>query len=184
MKSYESLESIFEKSAHLEHAIAMLQWDEATTMPAGGASIRAHSLATLTGLQQSLLASHDHLDAIRTASACHTLTDWQRANLQLMERDILKRLAVPTDLVEALTRASIETEQHWRELKPTHQWDAFAPHLSALFDLTHEYACALGEALSLSPYDALIDSYSPGVTQAQIDPVFTDIQTKLPMCTL
>ena len=111
MKSYESLESIFEKSAHLEHAIAMLQWDEATTMPAGGASIRAHSLATLTGLQQSLLASHDHLDAIRTASACHALTDWQRANLQLMERDILKRLAVPTDLVEALTRASIETER-------------------------------------------------------------------------
>ncbi|MEC9298250.1 MAG: carboxypeptidase M32, partial [Gemmatimonadota bacterium] len=46
--------------------------------------------------------------------------------------------------------------------------------------LTIEEADALGESLSLSPYDALLDGYEPDTRSARVAEVFDDLKTFLP----
>jgi carboxypeptidase Taq len=49
-----------------------------------------------------------------------------------------------------------------------------------LVALVRETAAAKAEALGLDPYDALLDAYEPGGRQAEIDPLFEDLEAFLP----
>ena len=60
----------------------------------------------------------------------------------------------------------------WLEAKPGEQLRAFAPHLEEVVALTRDKAQVLSQALGLSPYDALIDGFSPGFLSAEIDQLF------------
>ena len=46
--------------------------------------------------------------------------------------------------------------------------------------LVRDKAALLGQALNLSPYDALVDEYSPGISSVDIDAVFKTISRRLP----
>ena len=46
--------------------------------------------------------------------------------------------------------------------------------------LVRDKAALLGQALNLSPYDALIDEFSPGISSNDIDAVFKTISRRLP----
>lgn len=46
--------------------------------------------------------------------------------------------------------------------------------------LTRETAVATGEAMGLTMYDALLDSFDPGTRQTDIDPIFTSLAADLP----
>ena len=69
-----------------------------------------------------------------------------------IERGFIMDAAMPSDLVEALSKASSEGEQ----------------------------GQALGAALNKSPYDALISIYQPGIETKDIDPIFSDLKAFLP----
>jgi carboxypeptidase Taq len=47
-------------------------------------------------------------------------------------------------------------------------------------NLIRDKAGLLGKALNLDPYDALLDEFSPGLTSAEIDTIFTTLGRRLP----
>jgi carboxypeptidase Taq len=49
--------------------------------------------------------------------------------------------------------------------------------------LVRDKAALLGQALNLSPYDALVDEYSPGISSVDIDAVFKTISRRMPSLT-
>ena len=54
--SYRALHRQFAKIGDLQHAQAMLSWDEAVMMPRGGGPGRAESLATLAGVVHTMIS--------------------------------------------------------------------------------------------------------------------------------
>ena len=108
------------------------------------------------------------------------LDDWQRANLREMRRIYLHAAAVPADLVEASSRAVSRAELVWREARQNSDFALLLPHLSQVLAFQRQIGQAKGEALGLSPYDALLDSYDPGLRQATIDPLFAELGVELP----
>ena len=180
MSAYTDLCDLFQQSAHLEHAIGMLGWDEATTMPIGGGDIRAQSITTLAGMQHELLTAEKNQELLDAANNDTALDGWQRRNLQLMARSINQLTCIPATLLKKRTLTSMQAEQAWRVCREKNDWAGFKPHLQIVVDTTREYADALSSFSNLSPYDALIDSYSPGMTQAVIDPLFASLKAGLP----
>jgi carboxypeptidase Taq len=90
-----------------------------------------------------------------------------------MRRAHARAAALPTELVEASARANSACEKVWRTAKAASDFAAVRPHLEEVVRLQRETASALSAALGLSPYDALMDGYQPGVTAAEVEPVFT-----------
>ena len=169
MTALDRLTARFARIAALDEAAAMLHWDAATMMPDGGAAARGEQLATLAGLSHDLLTAPEVAADLAAADA---QGDWPVANLRLMRRAHARAACLPTALVERSTRANAACEKLWRRAKATADFALVAPALSEVLACQREIAARLSDALSLSPYDALMDGYQPGVTAAEVEPVF------------
>lgn len=178
--SYALLEQRFREIGDLGHAQAMLGWDEAVMMPTGSGARRGDVLATIAGIVHRQLTSQETADLIAAAADESELDEWQRANLREIGRAHTQATALPAALVVERSRLSTRCEQTWRTAREANDWRAIESLLVELVDLTREMAAALGSVNRLSPYDSLIDRYQPGMTQAQIDPIFGELRAFLP----
>jgi len=173
--AYARLEDRFRRLLVLGEAAGVLHWDMAAMMPSGGAQARAEQLAVLAAARHALLADPETADLLEAAAAAE-LDDWQRANVGEMGRLWRHATALDDDLVEALSRAESACETAWRAARPAGHFAAVLPHLEKLLGLVRETAAAKGEALGLDAYDALLDAYEPDGRQADIDPLFDDLE--------
>ena len=181
MTSYTDLEARFRRLGAVEEAIAVLHWDAAAMMPPGGAAARSEQLATLHGIAHRLLTAPEITDLFEAADAeTAALGVWQRANLREMRRRWRHAAAVPPDLVEAMSRACSESETIWRRACPADDFAMALPGLERVLALTREVAAAKADALGVSPYEALLDQYEPGMTTETIDRLFGEIERFLP----
>jgi carboxypeptidase Taq len=182
MQTYKTLEERFARISSIEDAIGILQWDAETLMPEGAADSRSDQLATLKGIAHELLTAPDVADLLDQADqGSDHLDEWQRANLREMRRIYLHAAAVPADLVEASSRAVSRAELVWREARQNSDFALLLPHLSQVLAFQRQIGQTKGEALGLSPYDTLLDSYDPGLRQATIDPLFAELSVELPV---
>ena len=177
--AYSQLTVLFRRIAIVDEAKAILGWDEATVMPDGGAPDRADQLATLSGLAHDLLTTPEIAHLLDAAEAAPPADAFESRNLHLMRRAHRQATTLPRDLVEAFVRQSSACEKKWREAKSTAEFRVVAPSFSALITLVREYAQALGGAFNVAPYDALVDQYQPGISSADIMPVFARFETFL-----
>jgi carboxypeptidase Taq len=179
MNAYEKLEKRFARRAKIGEALGVLGWDRATMMPEGGASGRAEQVATLQVICHEQLtdpALAELFDAVDEAE----LDAWQQANFKEMRREWVHATAVPTELVEATSRAVSECETVWLEARKDDDFARLAPYMERQIELVREVAAAKGEALGCSPYDALLDQFDPGMRAATIDPIFAELVEFLP----
>ena len=97
-----------------------------------------------------------------------------------MRRERDHAIATPLSLVTRLARATAVAEVRWLEAKQESNFALFAPHLEEVVALTRDKAQVLSQALGLSPYDSLIDGFSPGFLSAEIDQLFRVVSRRLP----
>ncbi len=179
-EAYQWLESRFARASSLEDAAAVLQWDQATFMPSGGAEARGRQIATLSVLAHEVLVDPALADALDAAEAAPPDEDWARANLREMRRLWRHSVALPERLVEALAQARSRCELVWREARERDDFAALVPSLDALLVLVRESAVIRGDALGISPYDALLDAHDPGLRDAAVEALFAELRGFLP----
>ncbi len=177
--TYARLHESARKLGELNNALAMLMWDEAVMMPAGSGNGRGETLATLAGMAHDLSSDPSIEDWI-DASLNESLDAWQRANVDQIRRAYIAAKAVPKDLVVAISKATSKTEQCWRTARAENDWRTIEPLLEEVVGLTIQRADALAQMSNVTPYDALLDEYEPGLKQSSIDPVFDDLASFLP----
>lgn len=174
-QAYDRLASRFARIATIGECASMLGWDAAAMMPPGGGVARGDQLAVLAGLAHAQLTAPETGDDL--AEAAETLGDpWKAANLSLMRHAYTRATALPSDLVEAQARVNSACEKVWRSARAESNFAAVAPHLAEVVKLTRETAVALGQALGLSAYDALMDGYQRGIGAADVAPIFADYE--------
>jgi len=181
MKSYQALETIFERLHRIGGISGIMGWDSAVMMPEKSASERAEQLAFLHSLYHDTLATKKVGEKIQEAKQqARDLSDWQKANLRLMEHSWLHATAVDEKLVVALSKAGSECEMAWRKARAENDFKTFAKHMKQVLKLVREKAVVLAEKLNLSKYDALLDQYDAGRKSAEIDAIFLDLKKFLP----
>ncbi len=179
MKAYENLEKAFRRLAHLDHVSAICNWDEAVMMPPGGARARAEALADLEALKHELLV-HPQIKEWLGEAKNASLSLWQSANLKWMENLYVRSSCLPTELVQRSRLAFIRCEQAWRVFRAENNWRDFLPLLDENVQFIKEIAHIKAKALKMDPYDSLIDQFSPGLSQAIIEPIFKQLTEALP----
>jgi carboxypeptidase Taq len=171
--AYDRLTARFARMATINEAAAVLGWDAATMMPAGGGAARGDQLAVLAGLAHAQLTAEETADDLAAAeSGEQALDEWNMANLGLMRHAHTRAVALPADLVEAQARANSACEKIWREARRVGDFAMVRDALATVIGLVRQQAAALAPALGLSPYDALMDGYQRGIGVADVAPVF------------
>jgi carboxypeptidase Taq len=170
VSAYDRLAARFKLVATIGECASMLGWDAATFMPPGGGAVRGDQLAVLAVLR------HAHLTAPEVEAdlaAAETSDPWETTNLHLMRRGFARAKALPADLVEAQAKANSDCEKVWRVARHDSDFRLVEPHLAEVLRLTREAAAVLASALGLSPYDALMDGYQPGIGADDVAPIFS-----------
>jgi carboxypeptidase Taq len=181
LSPYQQLEHEFRRLHAFRGAASILRWDSTVMMPKGSADVRGEQLAALETECHSIVTSPRVSRLLERAEANQQgLEDWQLANLREMRREREHAIATPQNLVSRLAKATARAEVKWLEAKQKSDFSIFAPHLEEVANLIRDKAGLLGKALKLDPYDALLDEFSPGLTRAQIDAIFTTLGRRLP----
>jgi carboxypeptidase Taq len=180
-EAYAELERRFHRWTALKDGRAVLDWDQATMMPEGGAEARAEQVAALDVVCHGILADPVLAELLDKAEAAGgELDPWQGANLAEMRRLWAHATALDPALVEALARAVGKAETVWRKARPAGDYAMAKPYLRTLLDLVRQAAEAKAARLGVAPYEALIDEFEPGMRMSEIDRVFDDLAGFLP----
>ncbi|MCH9769260.1 MAG: carboxypeptidase M32 [Gammaproteobacteria bacterium] len=180
MNAYQQLEALFTKLDHLEHLSALANWDEAVMMPSGGGPARAEAMATLQTVQHELLTDPKVSELLAKANNNPPGEAWANANLKRIQKLYTQATCLPSKLVGEIAEKSTRCEQAWRKLRGKNNWHEFEPKLTELFQLIYESANIRAEYFNQSPYDVLLDEYSPSLSQSFIEPIFENLKTQLP----
>lgn len=181
MVHYKKLESTFRRLHRLGHLEAMAGWDRAVMMPSGGAEARAAAMAELSVIITEMLQSPELADQLDQAFLeMGQLNEWQKANLREMKRVWMRANSIRVDLVQAKSLAGARCEHAWRELRSQNNWKDFLPLFDEVVRLAREEASQRAQATGLSPYDAMLDLYEPGLLSARLEPLFEQLKSFLP----
>jgi carboxypeptidase Taq len=169
LSAYERLTTRFRLIATIGECASMLGWDAAAVMPPGGGAARGDQLAVLAVLRHTQLTA-PNVEA--DLAAAETRDPWEAANLRLMRQAYARAKALPADLVEAQAKANSDCEKMWRVARKDADFSLVKPYLTDVLRLTREAAVVLSSSLGLSPYDALMDGYQPGIGAEDVAPIF------------
>lgn len=177
--AYDELAATWRRLHHFNHLQSIASWDRSALMPASGNAARANAMAEMDGLLHSI-RTDPKLATTLERSSDEKLDEFQRANVREMRRDWRNANALPPALVQAQSLATARCEHAWRTQRPANDWQGFLGNFREVLTLTREQAKRLGDVTGLSPHDALMDIYEPGMTGEKLDRLFGDLQQWLP----
>jgi carboxypeptidase Taq len=162
----------------LQSAAHLLTWDQVTYMPPGGAPARARQLATLHGVVHRA-ATRPGIGRLLDALE-HKLDDLSPADAALVRvarHDYDKAVRVPGRFVARFAAHSARTYDAWAAAREAGDFARVAPLLQGTVDLSREYSGFFPGAAHVA--DPLIDDEDPGLTVAQVRPLFADLRAEL-----
>jgi carboxypeptidase Taq len=162
---------------HLDGAIALLNWDEETYLPAGGRPERGAQLATLEGLRHRLLGKDelgDLIERVALDASDDALTDAELHRLRRLRRI---SLALPDDLVRHYAEARSRSLAAWETALKANDFAIFSAPFREVLALVRERAQALARSSDL--YDPLLDEFEPGMTRDRLEPVLDTVAARL-----
>jgi len=97
--------------------------------------------------------------------------------LRAIERQHKNRTKLPAELVVKRTELSARARESWKAARQADDFSRFQPHLEEQVSLAREVAEHLG--FDNHPYDALLDSFEPGLTHDWIKARFDEARPRL-----
>ncbi len=152
-------------------------------MPPGGFQTRAHQMGTIAAeihrryTSEELGALLDSAEEEAEEEAEAEAEERSALAVRAVRRIYDQRIRVPSEFVVRRTEVSARAREAWKSARRNNDFGEFAPLLSRQFALAREYAGYLG--YDRNPYDALLDSFEPGVTYDWISSRFSAVQQPL-----
>ena len=164
----------------LGSAGAVLNWDQTTYMPPGGAPARGRQIATLGRLQ------HDHatdpaigrlLEQLQKEVPNLDPDSDEAALIRVAQKQYDRAVKIPSEFVAKLYGHIAETYDHWTRARPDNDYASIAPRLETTLDLSRQYADYLGSGDHVA--DPLVDMFDEGMTVATIRDTFEQLRREL-----
>src|SRR5260370_16701108 len=120
----------------MTHASALLGWDLEINMPEAGASASGQSESELELVRQKMTI--DLTGPVEKAERLKALNDAEKSVVRVVKRELNYYQKVPPKLVEALQKATIDSNIPWREARRKSDFSIFKPHLEKTPDLKQQ----------------------------------------------
>ena len=178
-KNLNKLKKIIYEINDINHAAAVLGWDQETYMPKGGINDRANQLSTLSKISHEKFTSSEVGELIEAAKEevkHHSKTSDDFCLIKVLDKDYQKSIKVPTKLVTEMSKASSLGQQSWAKARQESDFSLFADPLKKLVSLKQEYAKIFTPYDHI--YDTLLDDFEPGLKTKDVKEIFNKLRSK------
>ncbi len=174
---FQKLKEIMAEVYDLSRAAALLEWDQQTYMPSGGADDRSHQMATLARLEHQRWTADETGQLLNDLSAHLDEMDPesdQAALVRLVQNQYEKRARVPSNYVEDFARETGMAYEVWARARQESNFGLFQPHLQRIVDLRRQYASFFAPYDHV--YDPLLDDFERGMKTADVQVIFDGLR--------
>ncbi len=170
---YEIYKEKMRRIADVRAASAVLQWDQETYLPPGGARFRGQQISTLAELSHQLFSEEALGGLLQELNAEEALSPAQKRNVERTLEDYEKNKKYPSSFVRTLSEQINKTFHAWIDARKQNNFSVYQTDLAKLVQLKKEEAAILGYAHH--PYNALLNEYEKGATVSLIDKTFVTL---------
>ena len=178
--TYDKLCRHSRETAVLGSIESLLGWDERTLLPPAAGEYRAEQMTLLAGMihrRQTDPQLGEWLSELADSPLANEPHSEAGTVVREVKREFDKKVRLPQQLVEAITRTSILGQQAWVEARKNDDFRSFEPLLAKMVLLKREEADALG--YRECRYDALLDNYEPGALTSNVAKVLAALRDQL-----
>jgi len=181
--AYTDLKKQFRDIGRIGAVAETLGRDFLTAMPEGAWKSRLSQIAYMHRLMHEKMTDRTIAGQIdRAKSHLENNNDnwdeWDRANLQEIERSHRRAACIDGELTETEARLAYEGRRHHRNMLAAGDWMQAREFLSRTIDMKCRVADATCRATGKnSAYDVLLDEFMPGVSQGDLEGWFKTIKT-------
>jgi carboxypeptidase Taq len=179
--NYENLKEKGKEISTLSSIATLLEWDQETKMPEGGAPFRAEQIETLSSIVHAAKTSDSFKKALeklidlKTGEILDdTLDDRKKGALRAFRRTFNQETKLPNHFVKKMAKANSEGIHSWQKARKESRFELFLPHLETIINFHREKADLL--RFKDHPYDALIDLYEPEMNVKKLDLLFSELK--------
>jgi len=164
----------------LNSAANLLEWDQATYMPAGGAPARARQMATLKEIAQEKFidpAIGRLLDALEPYANSLPYDSDEASLIRVTRREYERMVRVPAKFMGELYGHFADIYQVWTRARPENNFALVLPFLEKTLDLSRKMANYFPGYEHIA--DPLIDLADYGMRAATIRTLFAELREQL-----
>ena len=172
--AYEELMAFQRETEALAQISGRLGWDQETMMPRGGAEQRGEEMGAIEGVLHARRTDPRLGDWL---AAAEPADDVARAQLRHIRLSYERNTKVPARLASEIARVTSVAQGIWAEARANEDVAGFLPVLEKVVALRREEAAAL--AGTGPAYDALLNDYELGATEADIAAMFDSLRPRL-----
>jgi carboxypeptidase Taq len=180
MKALKELQTRLLEIDDLNHAAALLRWDQTTYMPPGGAEARGRQTATLSRLAHEKFtdAAVGHLlDQAEKETASLPYDSDEAALVRVARRGFDEAARMPNALVSEFNEHQARIYQAWTVARPANDFAAVQPLLEKTLELSRRMAaCFPGHEHVADP---LIGFSDYGMKASSVRALFADLRARL-----
>ena len=155
----------------------VLEWDQATYMPPGGASARGRQIAAIKSALHEKSTSPDLGQLIAKLSSTSDSDSIDGAIVRKAKRDYDRATKLPAELVEEIANHTAQTYVAWTKARPANDFACMVPALTKMVELSRREAECFAPSDHIG--DPLVDESDPGMTVASVQKVFSDLRAQL-----
>jgi carboxypeptidase Taq len=175
---YDRFVAMLRTHADLGAALALLEWDQETYMPAGTIYSRARQIGTLAAVlhgQQTDPAFVALVDEL--AARIDELTPGQAVDVRETKWRLDRKRALDSELVRRRSELHAQARAAWITARQASDFSSLAPFLSRIVELERDLAGKIDA--SRPAYDVLLEEYEPGAKTAAVETVLDNLRRGL-----
>ena len=170
------LKSELRTISDLNGAAMVLEWDQNTYMPPGGADARGRQIALLSRLAHERRSAKRMGELLSELSAMADTDTVDGALVRRALRDYQRATKVPAELMEAISNHGSVLYSAWAKARKASDFGTVRPLLEKNLELSKRYA----DHFEVDhPIDAFVDEHDPGMTAASLKTLFTSLRAEL-----
>ncbi|HSB65795.1 MAG TPA: carboxypeptidase M32, partial [Anaerolineales bacterium] len=161
----------------INRAAAVLNWDQQTYMPPGGAENRGQQLATLQQIAHEKFVTDQVgrlLDDLQPYVAQLDPDSYEARLVKVTRREYDRETKVSSAWVNEYALTATAAYDTWGKARAENDFASFKPHLEHMLALAHQYAEFFTPYQHV--YDPLVDVLEPGMKTADLKSIFAALR--------
>jgi carboxypeptidase Taq len=165
-------------AARFYYAASLLEWDQQTKMPDGGADGRAEIFAAVKTEGFKLFTSDEIGEILKKLTRVEEKLDRKRQVLLKRMNAIYQRSkAISPDLFREFSEAKSKSYIIWVKARKKSDFRLFQPALEKIIQFERQFAELYG--YERNPYDGLLPDYEPGLTTEDLRTIVNNLRKEL-----
>ena len=176
-EKYGQLLAIYKEIQVVEQISMLLGWDQEVLMPKKGLIQRSEQQGYLAGLNHKVSTDPkigELLKVIKEHEDYDKLSEIEKRNIYLIQREYNKAIKLPEDFVVEYTKTTVIAVEAWKEARAENDFSKFQPSLEKVFEMAKRYANYINP--DIPPYEVLLDEFEPGMSSEKYTEIFTPLK--------